>query len=234
MFVLTRWLYDDFIGSSLPSGGDRGAYSWEISGLVTAQLAASTGMASDLSTTAAWLWGIRPMDFTFQADNDILFLMASSFEYPTTLRLFGPTDGQYVEWQLDAAGPMSAFITAYYRLEVSNFVQVGDDFQPATTLEFGIGGVGLPSSVTSVENMTEWARITERGADTGFLTIGEETTDTDASQESAEFVVRYKDVLANGTSLTDDLGRVWTINSTRTLQDRRYLEYTGSRLVTHG
>ena len=68
--------------------------------------------------------------------------------------------------------------------------------------------------------------LTERGSQLGVLDITTGEPTTTASEETGAAVVRYESGLAVGETLTDDLGRVWTVDGSRTLEDRRYLEYS--------
>ena len=76
-----------------------------------------------------------------------------------------------------------------------------------------------------------WGELTERGSALGVLDITTSGPTTTGSQEEAIAIVRYSPALAIGTALTDDLGRVWTVEGSRTIGDRRYLEYSLTRLV---
>ena len=87
-------------------------------------------------------------------------------------------------------------------------------------------------SITEVSNRPTWGRITERGSGLAIVETAVEGTLTSESQETATVLVRYDPGRAIGTSVVDDLGRVWAVSSTRTLIDRRYLEYSLSRTVS--
>ena len=69
------------------------------------------------------------------------------------------------------------------------------------------------------ENREVWARINERGAETGILAIN--TTETvSVVTETAELVIRFIDpeTYERLLSIRDDLGRVWEIRSFRSLE----------------
>ena len=51
-------------------------------------------------------------------------------------------------------------------------------------------------------------------------------------RRTAAFTTRYDIDLTVPISVTDDLGRIWTVQSARSIQDRRYLEYETFRVVT--
>ena len=76
-----------------------------------------------------------------------------------------------------------------------------------------------------------WAEMLERGSALGVLDITTTEPTTTGSQEEATAVFRYDPDLAVGRSLTDDLDRVWTVDGSRTTEDRRYLEYSLTRTI---
>ena len=67
----------------------------------------------------------------------------------------------------------------------------------------------------------------------GFIVVSDADAE-EGAQEDIEFFLRYRPELSIGTEVTDDLGRVWQISSTRTLEDRRYLLFEGYRTLTTG
>ena len=75
-----------------------------------------------------------------------------------------------------------------------------------------------------------WARQVERGVTTGLLRIGDALGT--GTEETAAFTTRYDQDLTVPTSITDDLGRVWTVHSARSILDRRFLEYEAFRTLT--
>ena len=99
----------------------------------------------------------------------------------------------------------------------------GDDFEVESGLTLGFSGV-TTLQPGPTENWEVWARINERGAETGILAIN--TTETvSIVTETAELVIRFIDpeTYERLLSITDDLRRVWEIRSFRSLEDRRYL-----------
>ena len=106
---------------------------------------------------------------------------------------------------------------------------VGDDFVIGcdSYIELRLERRLADQSQTTTTNRPAWGELTERGSALGVIDItavegGQAVT---GSQEEAGAVVRYDPDLAIGTSLTDDLDREWLIRGSRTLQDRRYLEF---------
>ena len=65
----------------------------------------------------------------------------------------------------------------------------------------------------------------------GVLDITTAAPTTTGSQEEGTAVVRYAADLAVGTMLTDDLDREWVIDGSRTIGDRRYLEFSLYRSI---
>ena len=84
--------------------------------------------------------------------------------------------------------------------------------------------------VPEVEETKVWTRVQERGQQAGLIQVGAEFLDS--SEVTAEFVVRWHRDRQLGVRLVDDLGRAWTVSSTRAILDRRYLVYDVSRSVT--
>ena len=120
----------------------------------------------------------------------------------------------------------------YQFLVVAGGTLTGDDFQVESGLTLGFSGTtSLQPGPT--ENREVWARINERGAETGILAIN--TTETvSVVTETAELVIRFIDpeTYERLLSIRDDLGRVWEIRSFRSLEDRRYLALECQRNAT--
>ena len=75
-----------------------------------------------------------------------------------------------------------------------------------------------------------WAKLSERGASPGLVGLGQ---DERLIIEQAEFMIRHDISLAFGGNVTDDLGRIWTIESSRNAGGRgRYLILECTRTVT--
>ena len=111
----------------------------------------------------------------------------------------------------------------YQFLVVAGGILTGDDFEVESGLTLGFSGT-TTLQPGPTENREVWARINERGAETGILAIN--TTETvSVVTETAELVIRFIDpeTYERLLSITDDLGRVWEIRSFRSIEDRRYL-----------
>ena len=124
--------------------------------------------------------------------------------------------------------PFNAAVAYKFTLDSVELMQ---DVAMPDPLYFGLAGVSQQSSVVERTTRRVWGRILERGAEAGLLTL---TTDTDpvpGTVEVAEFVIRYDVNLAIGNVLVDDLGREWALRSSRSILDRRYLEFEGTRNV---
>ncbi len=118
----------------------------------------------------------------------------------------------------------------------TGLVLVGDDFDlsPATYVLMSLENHTSEQSTTTVSGKPVWGDLLERGSQLGVISIGAETPVTTGSEETASAIIRYDAGLALGTMLIDDLGREWTIRGSRTLQDRRYLEFDMFRIITAG
>ena len=120
----------------------------------------------------------------------------------------------------------------YQFLVVTGGTLTGDDFQVTAGLTLGFSGT-TTLQPGPTENREVWARINERGAETGILAIN--TTETvSVVTETAELVIRFIDpsTYERLLSITDDLGREWEIRSFRSLEDRRNLALECQRDAT--
>ena len=77
------------------------------------------------------------------------------------------------------------------------------------------------------------AEIAERGQTATLELDGVQVRlDTDAGDmEYAAIRTRYLADAGIGSTITDDLGRVWTVNNSNTIGDRKYLEFQCSRSI---
>ena len=103
-------------------------------------------------------------------------------------------------------------------------------------VRFGFSGRYIYKPVTTTTNRRIWAEIRERGASAGIQKTGDDRDAktevlTGEQTEEAEFLTRYDPGLAIGQRITDDLERVWDVVSTRTILDRRFLQFDGRRTV---
>ena len=117
----------------------------------------------------------------------------------------------------------------YQFLVVTGGTLTEDDFEVTAGLTLGFSGT-TTLQPGPTENREVWARINERGAETGILAIN--TTETvSVVTETAELVIRFIDpeTYERLLSITDDLGRVWEIRSFRSLEDRRFLALEAQR-----
>ena len=119
-----------------------------------------------------------------------------------------------------------------YDVPLANGVLVGDNFDlPRTAFwVIGVSGIGAVEAVSSDPvSQRAWASILERGAEAGLISVGDDTEF--GTEETATFVTRYDPTRGIGGTITDDLGRVWAVRGSRTILDRRFLEYTAARNV---
>ena len=150
------------------------------------------------------------------------------------VRLRKPGLDSYVEWTVTEAYRSNAGVI---RLNVPNDSGqlVGADFPIAyddyVVFEFELRQAD--QSVTTTIDRRTWGELTERGSAIGVIdvTTVEAGQTLTGSQEEATAAVRYDPALAIGTALTDDLAREWLIRGSRTLKDRRYLEFDLTRQV---
>ena len=113
-------------------------------------------------------------------------------------------------------------------------VLVGEDFalEPDGYVQFSFERHFADQTVETTFDKKVWGQLLERGSALGVVTVTTEETDAlTASQEEALAIIRYNPSLAIGTRLVDDLGRQWTIEGSRSLEERRYLEYSLTRSV---
>ena len=119
-------------------------------------------------------------------------------------------------------------------ISVEGGTLVGSDFalEQDTYTQFLFERHTSEQSITTTMNLPVWGELTERGSALGVISItSQDDPVTTGVQEEASAVVRYDDRLAIGMLLTDDLDRTWGIRGSRTIQDRRYLEFDLSREV---
>ena len=69
-----------------------------------------------------------------------------------------------------------------------------------------------------------WARITERGSESGILAI-ETSSEIAVVTDTAEITIRFlhPSEYTRLVSIRDDLARTWTVRSFRAIEDRRFL-----------
>ena len=101
-----------------------------------------------------------------------------------------------------------------------------------------ITGFGTNYDITAVSVTTGGvfrllAEIAERGQTATLALEGVQVRlETDAGDmEYAAIRTRYLAEAGIGSTITDDLGRVWTVNGSNTIGDRKYLEFQCSRSI---
>ena len=140
----------------------------------------------------------------------------------------------YVQWTVTEAYLSGS---GEIRLNVpdDSGVLVGNDF-PISRDSYVVFRFELREADQSVETIIArpvWGALLERGSALGVIdvTTTEGGITTTGSQEETTALARYDPSLAIGTALVDDLERQWTIRGSRTLLDRRYLEFDLTRQV---
>ena len=144
--------------------------------------------------------------------------------------ILGPTDGQYIEYEIEgfrygAGSPPRITLT----IALGSGNRVGDAFDLTGDNVLGISGLGGQQLLDKTTRRV-WAQLAERGADSGIL-VGIGGVQDEGQGESLDLSIPYSKDLLFGVSVTDDLGREWTIVSSATSQDRRELQFEGRRLV---
>ena len=148
------------------------------------------------------------------------------------VRLTTPGAGEsYLQWNVRMNTVFTTAGRANWQAEMP--VLVGADFAlaPDSYATFLFERHTADQTIVSVTDRPVWGELLERGSALGVLDITTADPTTTGSQEEAAAIVRYDAGLAIGTALTDDLARVWTIDGSRTVDDRRYLEFSLSRTV---
>ena len=125
----------------------------------------------------------------------------------------------------------------FYLFHVSNPVVASD--APATLdpadVYFGFGSQVIQIAETTETTKRVWARQEDRGSLAGVLTAGTgEEGLIQGAAATATFLIRWESALANGDSIEDDLGRIWNVFQTASIQNRRYLQLDAQRSVLEG
>ena len=145
-------------------------------------------------------------------------------------RLYSADGESYLQATVDF---LSGLRPAEIEVDRDSWELVGEDFTIPESgyLAFALERHQAEQSITTVTARPAWGELSERGSALGVidLTVGGQAVT--GSQEEANAVVRYDADLAIGTMLTDDLDRVWTIRGSRTVGNRRYLEFDLVRTV---
>lgn len=138
-----------------------------------------------------------------------------------------------LEWDVSAVRPIPNLggVTRLLLWTVSNPVLVRDAAIASDVVYFGFGTNRQLVAVRDAVTKDVWGAVLERGADAGLLSLGADAggDSIEATAETATFTIRYDAALAARVdTVTDDLGRVWSIYSTKGTRDRRYLELEGA------
>lgn len=106
------------------------------------------------------------------------------------------------------------------------------DIPIAADTDLKIGWGYVVSEISEVSNVERvWAEIVDGGTNVGLLSLGGTAAQVAGTEESATIIVRYAPQRLSGAQVVDDLGRIWSVTSTRILEDRRFIEYQLSRTV---
>ena len=144
-------------------------------------------------------------------------------------------DSNYVQWT--ATGRADYFSDSvkfqqFFFVDVASPELHGPPFEwdRDESVIFSVQGQTAPAPVAETEDKKVWCQLNEYGATADILNVGSTEHQT-PSTETARAVIRYDDSLARGVSLTDDKNRLWQIVGSRSIVDRRYIEYQLSRVV---
>ena len=181
---------------------------------------------------AGWLYQPVNEDGTLQTGTDPLTVVTIADEQ-NWIRISTPeayAAGNYIQANVTFISIRANSVET----RLADGVLVGDDFTwgPDTFIQIRFERHEHDQTITAVSDIPVWGRLSERGSQVGIVQLSVDGPVTSESQENAVAIVRYAPNLAIGTSLTDDLGRVWTIAGSRTLQERRFLEYDLTRTVS--
>ena len=162
------------------------------------------------------------------------FLPANTLE-TGRIYLILPIDGELTivaSWNRTSLGRIQVEGGTYeaWRWQVEDYQLLHEVPVVESEVRLGYDEYAAQVVVQSDGEETVWARQLERGVTTGLLRIGDSLGT--GTEETAEFTTRYAVDLAVPTSITDDLKRVWTVESARSIMDRRFLEYQAFRKLT--
>ena len=141
----------------------------------------------------------------------------------------------YIQWQGQGRGDYfsdSAKFQEFFFADVASPELVGPPFEwlRDEPVIFSVEGLTAPASISDTADKKCWAQINEYGATQDVISVGSTEHQT-PSTETARAVIRYDDSLARGRKLTDDKNRTWDIVSSRSIVDRRFIEFQLSRVV---
>ena len=144
-------------------------------------------------------------------------------------------DTNYFKWTATGRGdyfPGQEKFHEYIFLYVESPELVGDAFSwnRNERVFFFVEEITAPQSTSETTNRKAWGQLSELGLTSGIVSVGSSEIQT-TSEETARLILRYDPDLAQGGKVTDDLGRAWTVRSSRAIQNRRYLEFELYRVV---
>ena len=141
----------------------------------------------------------------------------------------------YIQWQATGRQDYfsdSDFFQEFFFVQIESPELVGAAFEWARdeSVIFTVEGQTLAAPVSETPSKKVWGNLVELGISADILAIGSVETLT-PSEESARLVTRYNADFARGRKATDDLGREWDIRGSRSIQERRYLQFDLTRRV---
>lgn len=218
-----RWGVNSRADASPDAAGE-----WRVPGL-TGDLTAQDLIDDRASLLEIYQDTVNP-DGSQQTDIDGWQTRREQADEGQWLRLYSADGESYLEATVSFLSSLRP-----YEIEVksASWALTGVDFPIPESgyLSFALERHTADQSTASVTNRKAWGELTERGSALGVIDLTTGGQATTGSQEEATAVIRYDARLAIGMVLTDDLDRVWTIRGSRTVGDRRFLEFDLTRIV---
>ena len=202
---------------------------------------ASSSLASVLAaSTAIFYSDTRTADVTQTQPPD-----ATTLNSMEDVKLYVLRSNGYIGLSFDvglaANNPLRRGLARGFRVNVSNGRLVGGADFDVTDAPLGFDFDLTQYAETGEVEKRVWCRIIEQGGTAGLVRLNAAQSSPDpgsdaseggfeeGAQEEVTVLTPYDEDIANGDEIVDDLGRVWTVSSSRTLNERRYIEYSAFR-----
>ena len=149
-----------------------------------------------------------------------------------TLRLYSDDGAAYVEWAVAGVELITAPSATHTAFDITlvNRTAVGPAFAVGNTILVQLSGLVGASTITLNRDETVWGRQRENAVVSSLLDLGQGAVLQPV--ETCAVTIPYRLGYTVGIRIIDDLGRSWEVVGTRTVGDRRQLEYTCERTVT--
>lgn len=141
----------------------------------------------------------------------------------------------FVEWTATGRQDYyadSPYFQEYFFAQIESAELVGNAFSwnRDDAMVITVQGQTIAAPVSETQGKRVWGELREYGVTADVLAIGSVETLT-PGEESARLTIRYNADLARGKKATDDIGREWDIRGSRSIGERRYLQYDLTRRV---